>query len=116
MDTVNWTIDAPVDVLPELPPLPGDLRARLDEALSRPAAQQPEWPDSTDVAHVRTVLYMGPLVATRYNPRLKAFYERRRAAGKGKNVALTACMHKFLTILNAMLKHRTPWQSQEVQG
>jgi transposase len=67
-------------------------------------------------AHVRTVLYMGTLVATRYNPRIKAFYERLLAAGKVKKVALTACMHKFLTILNAMLKHRTPWHSQEVQG
>lgn len=67
-------------------------------------------------AHVRTVLYMGTLVATRYNPRIKAFYERLLAAGKVKKVALTACMRKFLTILNAMLKHRTPWQAQEVQG
>ena len=67
-------------------------------------------------AHVRTVLYMGTLVATRYNPRIKAFYQRLLAAGKLKKVALTACMHKFLTILNAMLKHRTPWQTQEIQG
>jgi transposase len=67
-------------------------------------------------AHVRTVLYMGTLVATRYNPRIKAFDERLLAAGKVKKVALTACMHKFVIILNAMLKHRTPWQSQEVQG
>ena len=67
-------------------------------------------------AHVRTVLDMGTLVATRYNPRIKAFYARLLAAGKVKKVALTACMHTFLTILNAMLKHRTPWQSQEVQG
>ena len=67
-------------------------------------------------AQVRTVLYMGTLVATRYNPRIKAFYERLLAAGKVKKVALTACMHKFLTILNAMLKPRTPWQAQEVQG
>jgi transposase len=67
-------------------------------------------------AHVRSVLYMGTLVATRYNPRIKAFYERLLAAGKAKKVALTACMHKFLTILNAMLKHRTPWQHQEVQS
>jgi transposase len=67
-------------------------------------------------AHVRTVLYMGTLVATRYNPRIKAFYERLLAAGKVKKVALTACMRKFLTILNAMLKHRTPWQPQEVQS
>ena len=67
-------------------------------------------------AHVRTVLDMGPLGATRFNPRSKAFYERLLAAGKIKKVALTACMRKFLTILNAMLKHRTPWQAQEVRG
>jgi len=67
-------------------------------------------------AHVRTVLYLGTLVATRDNPRIKAVYQRLRAAGKVKKVALTACMHKFLTILNAMLKHRTPWHAQEVQG
>jgi len=67
-------------------------------------------------AHVRTVLYMGTLVATRDNPRIKAFYERLLAAGKVKKVALTACRHKFLTRLNAMLKHRTPWQAQAVQG
>ena len=67
-------------------------------------------------AHVRTVLYMSTLVATRFNPQIKAFYERLLAAGKVKKVALTACMHKFLTILNAMLKHRTPWQPQEVQS
>ena len=67
-------------------------------------------------APVRTVLYMGTLVATRYNPQIKAFYERLRAAGKVKKVALTACMRKLLTILNAMLKHRTPWQPQEVQN
>jgi transposase len=67
-------------------------------------------------AHVRTVFSMGTLVATRYNPQIKAFYERLLAAGKVKKVALTACMHKLLTILNAMLKHRTPWQPQEVQN
>ena len=57
---------------------------------------------------------MATLVATRYNRRIKAFYERLLAAGKVKKVALTACMHKFLTRLNAMLKHRTPWRDQEV--
>jgi transposase len=67
-------------------------------------------------AQVRTVLAMGTLVATRDTPRITAFSERLLAAGKVKKVALTACMHKLLTILNAMLKHRTPWQSQEVQG
>ena len=67
-------------------------------------------------AHVRTVFYMGTLVATRFNPQIKVFYERLLAAGNVKKVALTACMHTLLTILNAMLKHRTPWQPQEVQS
>ena len=67
-------------------------------------------------AHVRTVLYMGTLVATRFNPQIKAFYQRLLAAGKIKKVALTACMHKLVTILNAMLKHRTSWKAQEVQN
>ena len=67
-------------------------------------------------AHVRTVLSMGTLVATRHNPHIKVFYERLLAAGKVKKVALTACMRKFLTILNAMLTHRTPWHAQEVQS
>ena len=53
---MNWTVDVPVDDLPELPPLPPDLRRRLDDALARPAAQQPEWPDAEQVRRVRTVL------------------------------------------------------------
>ena len=61
-------------------------------------------------AHVRAVLYMSALVAVRYNPVLQRFYERLRRAGKAPKVALTACMRKLLTILNAMIKHRTPWQ------
>jgi transposase len=67
-------------------------------------------------AHVRTVLSMGTLVATRYHPRIKAVYARLLAAGPVKKGALTACRHKLWTILNAMVKHRTPWQAQEVQG
>ena len=63
---------------------------------------------------VRAVLYMGTLVATRFNPVIKAFYERRLAAGKVKKVALTACMHKLLTIMNAMVRDMTAWQLQEV--
>jgi transposase len=65
-------------------------------------------------AHVRTTLSMSTLVAVRDNPVLKRFYERLCAAGKAKKVALTACMRKLLTILNAMMKHHTPWQVQEV--
>src|SRR2546427_11229249 len=65
-------------------------------------------------AHVRATLYMSTLVAVRYNSVLKVFYERLRAAGKAAKVALTACMRKLLTILNAMVKHHMPWQPQEV--
>lgn len=61
---------------------------------------------------VRAALYMGTLVATRYNAPLRAFYVRLCAAGKPKKVALTACMRKLLTILNAMMQHHTPWQPQ----
>jgi transposase len=53
---------------------------------------------------------MSTLVAVRYKPVLRTFYERLRRAGKASKVALTACMRKLLTILNAMVKHRTPWQ------
>ncbi len=60
-------------------------------------------------ATVRTALYMATLVAIRHNPVIKRFYERLRAAGKAKKVALTACMRKLLTILNAMLKYHTSW-------
>jgi transposase len=59
---------------------------------------------------VRAVLYMAALVATRFNPVIQAFYQRLLATGKAKKVALTACMHKLLTILNAMMKQRTPWR------
>src|SRR5215468_9527561 len=60
-------------------------------------------------AHVRAVLYMSTLVAVRHNPRLRSFYVRLRDAGKVPKVALIACMRKLLTILNAILKHQTPW-------
>ena len=60
-------------------------------------------------APVRTALYMGTLTATRANPVIRAFYQRLVQAGKPKKVALTACMHKLLVILNAMLRTHTRW-------
>lgn len=60
-------------------------------------------------AGVRTALYMAALVATRFNPVIKAFYTRLVAAGKPKKVALVACMRKLLTILNAMLRKNEGW-------
>jgi transposase len=65
-------------------------------------------------AQVRAVLYRSTLAAVRHNPVLKAFYERLRVVGKAPKVALTACMRKLLTMLNAMLKHQTPWQENYV--
>jgi transposase len=59
---------------------------------------------------IRAVLYMGTLAATRFNPVIRAFYLRLCAAGKEHKVALTACMRKLLTILNAMVKTGTPWR------
>ena len=56
---------------------------------------------------------MSTLVAVRYNPVLKAFTSACAPREKAK-VALTACMRKLLTILNAMVKHQKPWQVQEV--
>jgi transposase len=58
---------------------------------------------------------MPTVVAVRWNPTLRAFYHRLLTAGKPKKVALIACMHKLLVILNAMLKHRTPWCSLSPQ-
>ena len=60
-------------------------------------------------AAIRTVLYMATLSATQCNPVIKAFYQKLVAQGKHKKVALTACMRKFITILNTMVKNKTEW-------
>ena len=61
-------------------------------------------------AKVRAALYMAALVAAHHNPILASFYRRLLAAGKAKKLALTAVMRKLLTILNAILRDKTPWQ------
>lgn len=58
---------------------------------------------------VRCALYMATLSAVRFNPVIRTFYEHLRKAGKAKKVALTACMHKLLRILNAMARTGKPW-------
>ena len=60
-------------------------------------------------AVVRATLYMGALVASRWNPVLREFYQRLLAAGKPKKLALTACMRKLLTILNSMVRNGQSW-------
>ena len=63
-------------------------------------------------APVRAVLYMAALVGVKHNPTLRTFYTRLCAAGKVFKVAITACMRKLLTILNAMVRHQRRWDPQ----
>jgi transposase len=60
-------------------------------------------------ASVRTALYMPTLTAIRRNPPLHAFCQRLIARGRPAKVAITACMRKLLTILNAILRDHIPW-------
>lgn len=62
---------------------------------------------------VRSVLFLGAMVAARHNPVLKTFRDRLVSAGKPKLVALVAVARKLLTILNAILRDKKPW-TQEV--
>jgi len=93
---VNWSVDAPLEVLPELPPLPDDLRARLDDALRRPAAQQPEWPDPAEVARVRRVLESVPPVTL--PPEVDRLRERLGAVARGEAFLLQGgdCAETFV--------------------
>src|SRR5688572_1794897 len=59
---------------------------------------------------VRSALYMATLVATRHNPLIRSQYQHLLKRGKLKKVALIACMRKFLTILNAMLRDQQPFR------
>jgi transposase len=103
-------------IIAELPEI-GNLRAKQISAL---AGLAPYNRDSGTLrgkrtiwggrASVRATLYMATLVATRYNPQIKNFYERLCNAGKKKKVALTACMHKLLIIMNAMIKQGELWR------
>ena len=63
---------------------------------------------------VRSVLYMSTLVATRYNPLIKTQYQELLRRGKVKKVALIACMRKFLTILNAMMRDQLPFRQMTI--
>lgn len=70
------------------------------------------WPLSRPTRRVgRTILYMSALTAIRWNPVIHAYYERLRAVGKAAKVAITACLRKLLTMLNAMRHHKTRWNA-----
>jgi transposase len=62
-------------------------------------------------ATVRATLYMAALVAARVNPVIRRMYLRLREAGRPTKVALTACMRKLLTILNAIIRDRKAWEA-----
>jgi transposase len=63
-------------------------------------------------AQVRRTLYMAAVSAMRCNPVIRTFYAHLRSQGKPAKVALTACMRKLLVIMNAMLKHHSPWSPE----
>jgi len=67
-------------------------------------------------SHIRSALYMATLAGIRFNPVLKAFYQRLRTRGKKPKVPLTACMRKFLTILNAMIRTGARWNCELPTG
>lgn len=104
-------------LLAELPEL-GQLDRRQIAALAGLAPftrQSGKWRGKSFVsggrAPVRSALFMGAMVAARHNPTLKAFRDRLVEAGKPKLTAIIAVARKLLTILNAILRDRRPWQN-----
>jgi transposase len=99
--------------LPELGSLPRRKIAAL-VGVAPMSQESGKWKGKRSIrggrAHVRSALYMAALVASRYNPVIRALYQRLLAAGKAKKLALTACMRKLLTILNAIVRDQRPWQ------
>jgi len=100
--------------LPELGTLSGRQIAAL-AGLAPFSRQSGRWEGKSFIgggrAPVRTALFMGALVAARHNPVLKAFFDRLRAAGKPKMVALIAVARKLPIILNAIARDHRPWQT-----
>jgi transposase len=103
-------------LIAELPEL-GSLDRRQIAALAGLAPwtrQSGQWRGKSFIgggrASVRRVLFMGAMVAARHNPTLKLFRDRLVAAGKPKLVAIIAVARKLLTILNAILREKSPWQ------
>ena len=104
-------------MLAELPEL-GSLNRRQIAALAGLAPftrQSGRWRGKSFIgggrASVRAALFMAAMTAMRHNPVLRTFHQRLRAAGKPKMVALIAVARKLLTILNAILRDKTKWQT-----
>ena len=103
-------------LIAELPEL-GSLDRRQIAALAGLAPwtrQSGKWRGKSFIgggrSSVRRALFMGAMVAARHNPTLKLFRDKLVAAGKNKLVAIVAVARKLLTILNAILRDKTPWQ------
>ena len=102
-------------LLAELPEL-GTLDRRKIAALAPWTRQSGQWRGKSFIgggrASVRAALFMGAMVAARYNPALKAFRDKLVAAGKPKLVAIIATARKLLVILNAIVRDKKPWADQ----
>ena len=119
VDTV--TVATLLALLPELGRLDGKAIASLAPRHPPPAGTAPFARDSGLMRgrrtiwggrqQVRTALYMATLIATRFNPAIRAFYQRLIKAGKPKKLALTAALRKFIVILNAILRTGSPWRA-----
>jgi transposase len=98
--------------VPELGALSGKQIAAL-VGVAPVARESGRWSGARSIAGgragVRSALYMAVLSASRYNPAIRAFSERLRAAGKAVKVAQVAAMRKLLVILNAMVRDNKPW-------
>ncbi|MBS1789109.1 MAG: transposase [Acidobacteria bacterium] len=105
--------------LPELGKLPHKQIGALVGVVPY-ARQSGHWQGEAHIrggrSEVRTVLYMATLSAIRHNPTIKTFYQHLLAQGKKKKVALTACMHKLLTTLNAIVSHQEEWNPPQTSA
>src|SRR6478735_912527 len=101
---MTWTVDLPVGELPELPPLPSPLAAALSDALARPAAQQPKWPDPEYVGRVRALLESVPPIAV--PTEVDRLQERLGAVARGEAFLLQGgdCAETFLDNTEAHLR------------
>jgi transposase len=112
------TLAALMSMLPEL----GQLNAReiaklagvapLNRDSGKFKGKRTTWGGRTAV---RAALYMAVLSAMRHEPVIKAFYEQLRTRGKSAKVAMVACMHKLLTIMNAIIRSGQPWNPAYAQ-
>ena len=106
-----------IAIFPELGALTGREAASL-AGLAPMARQSGKWTGKYFTQggrkHVRSSLFMATLSASRYNPVIKVFYDRLVAKGKPRMVAITACMRKLLTILNALLRDESMWRFAKI--